>query len=60
MDQVLHMDRNDYYDGESCSLNLFQVKKFVFGGLMQIESCKLIYSSLYLFEYHCVAFTINA
>lgn len=23
--QVLHMDRNDYYGGESTSLNLFQV-----------------------------------
>ncbi|OAY71906.1 Guanosine nucleotide diphosphate dissociation inhibitor 2 [Ananas comosus] len=25
--KVLHMDRNDYYGGESCSLNLFQLWK---------------------------------
>nr|CAD1821760.1 unnamed protein product [Ananas comosus var. bracteatus] len=25
--QVFHMDRNDYYGGESCSLNLFQLCK---------------------------------
>ena len=26
--KVLHMDRNDYYGGESASLNLTQVKMF--------------------------------
>lgn len=26
--QVLHMDRNDYYGGESTSLNLIQVSAF--------------------------------
>jgi RAB protein geranylgeranyltransferase component A len=25
LSQVLHMDRNDYYGGESASLNLIQV-----------------------------------
>lgn len=27
VNQVLHMDRNDYYGGESSSLNLIQVLK---------------------------------
>lgn len=28
--QVLHMDKNDYYGGESTSLNLNQVKLYLF------------------------------
>lgn len=30
LQQVLHMDRNDYYGGESTSLNLNQVKFLFF------------------------------
>ncbi|OAY80597.1 hypothetical protein ACMD2_25713 [Ananas comosus] len=31
--QVFHMDRNDYYGGESCSLNLFQIILLKLGDL---------------------------
>lgn len=30
VDQVLHMDRNDYYGGESTSMNLKQVNIQIF------------------------------
>ena len=47
VNQVLHMDRNDYYGGESSSLNLIQVlclKSFVeiFSRYLQIPIIRLI------------------
>ena len=38
--KVLHMDRNDYYGGESASLNLTQVR-FYFLKLSLSEDCVL-------------------
>jgi hypothetical protein len=50
VNQVLHMDRNDYYGGESTSLNLVQVV-FLLCHLIFIEVCNFILP-FYLLEFN--------